>query len=292
MGDKRRQRLTVAAIAVALGAAAAAVGPSSASYAVTGRINVYAGTQLNSDPKEPQDATATCPGDTKVLGGAGYISNGFGDVVLDEIVPSADLTSVSVQGLEHGSVAGSWAATAVAMCGDPVLNLQRISVELPRTSTSPKNAIAYCPDNLSVYGLGAQIVNGKGDVVLDDLEISDDLGFVNVGAYEIGANVTHSWGLVAYAICGNPASTMDRVAAVNPASGTSDTSPKSVHSASCPAGTALTGVGGEVSGGLGAVTLDELTISPVAGGSARVEAHDNGAGAGPWNLHSYSVCAS
>ncbi|GAA4735298.1 hypothetical protein Prum_084750 [Phytohabitans rumicis] len=287
MRAKGRRALAAAAVAVALSAAAVVVGPGSAGYAVSGRVNVYGGTPMNSDPK---DAVATCPGDTKVLGGAGYISNGFGDVVLDRIVPNADLTSVSVRGLEHGGVAGAWSATAVAMCGDPVLNLRRVSYELPRSWTSPKNAVAYCPGNLSVYGLGAQIVDGRGDVVLDDLEISDDLSFVNVGAYQVG-DPNHAWGLVAYAICGNRATTMERVVA-SPASGSDNASPKSVHSASCPAGTTQTGVGGEVSGGRGAVTLDELTVSAVAGGVAQVRAHDNGTGAGPWNVLSYSVCAA
>jgi len=230
--------------------------------------------------------TASCPPGQKVFGPGGTIDMGLGEVVLDEIVPSADLTSVTVQGLEHGNSSRNWDVTAYAICADPVDYMLLVSDDSPQNTSSPKNVTVECPLGLRVYGLGAEIINGQGNVTLDDLDIDESLTFVDVGAYGWhGTTVSNSWAVRAYAVCGTPTPTMVRKKAQQ-----LTTSPNTVvYSPSCPNGTRLTGIGGELSGAQGDAVFDDLKPE-LDDDRAYVQAQDIGAGG--WTTSAYGVCAS
>jgi hypothetical protein len=230
--------------------------------------------------------TASCPAGKKVLGPGGTIDMGLGEVVLDEIVPSADLTSVTVHGLEHGNSSRNWDVTAYAICADPLDYMLLVHDDSPQNTSSPKNVTVECPLGLRVYGLGAEIINGQGNVTLDDLDIDESLTFVDVGAYGWhGSTVANSWAVRAYAVCGTPTATMLRRKAQ-----VFTTSPNTgVQSPSCPSGTRLTGVGGELSGAQGDVVFDDLKPD-LDDDRAYVNGQDLGAGG--WTTSAYGVCAS
>jgi hypothetical protein len=227
-------------------------------------------------------ASVTCPAGKVVFGAGGAIGFGYGDTILDEIVPSSNLRTVTVEGLEHGDNPGNWSVTAHAVCADPVPDLQRVYEQTYQSTATPKNVIARCPYGTKVYGLGAEIINGGGNVTLDDLDIDASLDFVDVGAYAWhGTPTSNSWALRAYAICGAPASTMVRVRG--------ESSSGVVRSPSCPSGTALTGMGGEMSGAQGDAIFDDL-IPELAQNRTFAQGQDLGAGA--WTIAAYGVCAS
>ncbi|MFD2767525.1 hypothetical protein [Micromonospora eburnea] len=63
--------------------------------------------------------TASC-GTKKVVGVGGRINGGAGDVVLDQVVPSFDLASVTVRAVAVQSTApAGWNATSFALCAMP-----------------------------------------------------------------------------------------------------------------------------------------------------------------------------
>lgn len=69
---------------------------------------------LNSNAKS---AVATCPAGKRVLGAGAEIKQDAGQVVLDDLTPSAGLTSVTVTGREdQDGIAADWRARAYAIC--------------------------------------------------------------------------------------------------------------------------------------------------------------------------------
>lgn len=240
------------------------------------------------DGSDRKEVRATCPAGKKVYGAGGYVETVNGGAVIDEMVPSLDLSHVTVVSVESTPLTW-WYTTGLARCAEPVRNLQRSSYRTDTDSTSPKNAYAYCPQNLKVYGLGFEIVDAQGKVTVDDLEIDVNLQYVNVGAYEIGAGTTEPWSLVAYAICGNEADTMTRTDAAEPTTGDNPVIIKQAATPSCAPGTTVTGIGGEITGGVGGVSYGRITFGP---GGADATARTNGSATPSWSLAVHAVCAS
>lgn len=241
------------------------------------------------DGISPKQVTVTCPAGTRVYSAGGRILEGVGAVVLDDLIPNDGLTSVTVKAYETAAD-DNWGIIAYAMCGNAVLNLQRVSIESANNSVSPKTVTPTCPGTTKLYGLGAEIANGLGNVVIDDLTPLSDLSGVTVTAYENGA-FAGNWNVTGYAICGNPAATMQRVTVSNPAppAAPDAVSPKTAISPACPAGTQVHGGGGTITGGLGNVSLDDLLPSLI---SMHVTGYAIGGFAGNWRITSYAICAS
>ena len=62
-------------------------------------------------------ANAVCPAGKKVIGTGGDFASGLGQVVMDDIVPSSTLTSLSVIGYEDDNgTAANWTTHAYAIC--------------------------------------------------------------------------------------------------------------------------------------------------------------------------------
>lgn len=280
-------RAVTVLLVLAAGSAVAGVSPAQA-VSTTSHLRVTSPL----DTASRKSVTVSCPAGTNVFGAGGAIDGGNGSVVLDEVVPNLALTSVSVEAIEHGIYSGVWTVTAWAICAPPVPNLQRIMIQTSSNSTSPKNALAPCPGSLELYGMGAELINGQGNVALDDYDIDSGLTRANAGGYEIGG-YSGSWSIIGYAICGNPLPTMLRVTA---ASSTNGIPLKNQASLDCPAGTVLYGMGGEISGAGGQALIEQITPWPTVapGLLTEIRAAEIGgsAPANPsWSLASYAVCA-
>ena len=71
----------------------------------------------NSEPAK--SGLASCPAGKRVLGAGAEIIGGLGQVVLDDMIPSAGLTSVTVTGREdQDGTAEDWRARAYAICAN------------------------------------------------------------------------------------------------------------------------------------------------------------------------------
>jgi hypothetical protein len=284
-----RLRRFAPALVVAVTAAVVSLSAVPA-HAVSNPTRQYQESASNSVNKS---VAVDCPAGTKVYGGGGSIATGFngpGEIVLDEFVPNEDLTRVTAQALERPGLADDdWSVSAWAICGPATLNQQRVEFQTTQNSTSPKTAVASCPGSTKVYGLGAELINAQGNVVLDDLTMSKDLSQVSITAYEIGA-WTGSWAVKAYAICANaPGGGMSRIELTSTQDGTS---PKTVTAAGCPPGTLLHGMGGEITGGLGGVIFEDLTPNNLLNTVSATGKEVAGSSGANWEITSYGVCAA
>lgn len=63
-----------------------------------------------------KSASAFCPAGTRVHGVGAELAGSGGNVVIDEVAPSAGLASATATGFENGPFAGNWAITSYAVC--------------------------------------------------------------------------------------------------------------------------------------------------------------------------------
>lgn len=151
-------------------------------------------------PLHTQVVTQGC-GSKSVMGVGGRINNGNGDVVLDYVVPSADLKTVTVRGTR---VAGknplNWSVTAFAVCAYDD-DLQRVSFATPPASNPHVGLNRSCPDGTGLYSVGAAVTPGSGEVFLSVVHAVSTDNF-SAAADEDATGYLPNWTLTGYGICG------------------------------------------------------------------------------------------
>ncbi|MFE9914525.1 hypothetical protein ACFYPG_05135 [Micromonospora sp. NPDC005553] len=146
--------------------------------------------------------TASC-GTKKVIGMGGRINSGLGDVVLDQVVPSFDLTSVTVRAVPvQGTSPSGWSATSIAVCATAPAGLERISSTGTSASDPSSNRVKACPAGKGLYSAGADINAGNGQVLLTAVNITGG-NTVRLRADEDADGFAGSWSLNGYGICGS-----------------------------------------------------------------------------------------
>jgi hypothetical protein len=74
----------------------------------------------------------SCPAGKRLLGAGAGLNAGNGQVLLDDLRPSADLQSMTVNALEdQNGYSGTWSLTVHAICANPVEGLERCSLVRP-----------------------------------------------------------------------------------------------------------------------------------------------------------------
>ncbi|MFI5836578.1 hypothetical protein ACIA5A_23150 [Micromonospora sp. NPDC051300] len=146
--------------------------------------------------------TASC-GTKKVIGMGGRINSGLGDVVLDQVVPSFDLTSVTVRAVAvQGTAPAGWSATSIAVCATAPAGLERVVATGTSASNSSDSGLRACPAGKGLYSAGADINAGNGQVLLTGINITGG-NTARVRADEDADGFAGSWSLNAYGICGS-----------------------------------------------------------------------------------------
>lgn len=245
-----------------------------------GLQRVSATSPLDSSNKS---VTATCPAGKRVVGTGSDINAGNGQVGIDDMRPSPDLTSVTVQALEdQNGQAGPWNVIAYAMCANPIAGLERVSATSALNSDANKAAIVACPNGKSVVGMGSDINAGVGQVQQIEVFANDALTEVDVLAIEDEDTYSGPWSVTAFAICADAAV---RVVAVS----SNDSAAKTVG-VTCPTGKRLSGTGAEITGGFGQVGLHflipTLDLTNVTGAAFE----DETGTPNNWSLRSYGIC--
>ncbi|MEU2662239.1 hypothetical protein [Micromonospora sp. NBC_01740] len=231
---------------------------------------------------------ATCPTGTKVIGGGGAITgSGLGQVGMDIMRPLIGGDAYSVTGREdENGVGGNWAVTANAICATPPAGLVMVSGSSAPSFGTSNWFEKSCPAGKHAIGVGGAVVGAaNSEVVLEDLRIHQNS--VVVAGAEDGTGFADSWWLDAVAICADPLPGEQRVI---DDSVYSSAATQSV-TATCPPGTRVHGVGGEILGGDGQVRLTQMraTTSTVVTVSA---AEDENGFSSNWKVRAYAVCAS
>ncbi|MFV2022859.1 hypothetical protein [Micromonospora sp. LOL_023] len=268
--------------AVLLGTVLAGLGPAGPAAAdPPGLVRVGATSASTSADK---NMTVSCPSGTVVTGGGGYLTapaaSHLGLLSLDRLEPLNDGSGFVARMREVHPDGGNWALTAEAMCApappgwDVVSFTQAPNTQIASVSCGSKRVI----------GAGGRINNGFGDVVLDYVVPTADLTSVSVRGTVVPGTTPTNWSVTAFAVCASVRG-VQRVEFANPLS--ADDS-KSI-TGSCPAGTALYGIGGSVSGGGGEIFLDMVH----AIGTDKVATRASASGPVlPWALFAYGICAS
>ena len=171
----------------------------------------YVRTDSPYDSTASHRAIAACSPGKKLVGVGGLIdSNGSGQdaLALTAVRPTADLTSVTAAANETPiGYAGSWRATAVAVCANPIPGLAWADTNTAIDSTSTKRAPAACPTGTRVLSGGFDIGSAAGNAELTTAFLDPDLtgdpthqGY-EAQAAESGTGFTGSWRTASYAIC-------------------------------------------------------------------------------------------
>jgi hypothetical protein len=271
-------RLLVSLLCLA-GAALALAG--SASAAVPG-INLTAVTSpFNSANKS---ATVTCPTGDQILGMGGGIDSGAGQVIVDDWM-QLNPTQGAVRGVEATPFSGSWLAGATGICAAPLPGRVQV-IATSASSSVDKFVTATCPAGKRLVASGADILSGRGNVMIERMVPDLTTNSVTVLGHE--QNPTpDNWQDRATAICANSLPGLVRVFVTSPSNSTTS----KTATASCPAGTVLTGTGAETlsSGGQAAVESIEpnLFLNGVTARGTELRPTNLN-----WTVTAFGICAT
>jgi hypothetical protein len=145
-----------------------------------------------------------CTGERRLTGAGGEIPIGAtGQTILDAVVPSADLETVSVRAQEdHDGFAGNWTLRPFALCADPLPGQQLVTTTSESNSRN-KHATAACPAGKRVIGTGGQILSGAGEVSIQYMVPDAGLTRVHVRGVEDQDGQAQNWSVRAFAVCAN-----------------------------------------------------------------------------------------
>jgi hypothetical protein len=240
-----------------------------------------------------KNATARCPGDTRVYSTGYNVVDGLGKVSVNTLQPSSDLRTVFVEANETDSgITSNWRVFAQAVCGPPVSGLRReVNAESSRIDAD-QESVARCGNNEQVYGGGFIFSNGYGEVLLTRLTLSTGFsGTAGVRA-NVDDNTSLNWGATAYAVCGANSPGLRPV--FGQTSAFDSTSPKDSQ-ANCPAGEKIHGVGASLPqqpvDATSNVVIEKLTFT-AAISSLQVRARENDATTANWNVQAYATCGT
>jgi hypothetical protein len=186
-------------------------------------------------------------------------------VSIEKMIPDAAYTSVTVTAFETDPTLRIWAITAIASCATAPVGLVWTFVQSPVNSLD-KGVTATCPAGTTLLGGGAQVKNGLGNVIID--EIKPD-GNVGVAGTEITVEANEDavyggqWSVTAAASCAAP---IPGQQAIWLNSAYDAKSYKDIETP-CPAGQVLTGGAAEVGTFLPgeAVIVGTFPVSPSPG---------------------------
>jgi hypothetical protein len=247
-------------------------------------------TVSNTSPSSSSNkqVSVSCPTGKKVLGAGTFVDfANTNQVLLDDLRPSADLTSVTVNGIEDDTgTTDNWTLTAAALCATPPPGLERVSATSALNSSN-KQVTVGCPGAKRVLGAGADINSFNGEVILDDLRPNAALTSVTANAVEDETGNAFNWSVTAYAVCADPVAGLERISEVSPL----DSSSPKILFPSCPSGKVMTGVGADINSFNGQVQLNGLDF----GGPQNIllsATEDETGNPINWSLTAYVICAA
>ncbi|TDD34941.1 hypothetical protein E1287_15060 [Actinomadura sp. KC06] len=241
------------------------------------------------DSSTAKSVTAACPSGTVALGGGGEIINGAGEVLFTGLRPTPTLSGYQVGAHEDETgYSGSWQVRAHAVCGSAPAGTQRVASTGPG-STGVTYTSAFCPSGKHIIGMGGQVNNGQGQVMLlgsnpfDPAEVltpavPDDTGY------------TGTWTLDSVAVCANP---IPSRTVVFGSSASDSTTPKSA-TATCPAGTRVHAGSSSIGGFPDTNSLIRERVVPNTALTSVTATGRETPGAGspdPWSVTAYAICA-
>jgi hypothetical protein len=186
------------------------------------------------------------------------------------------------------------AAGATAVVAGPAApaaaTIPGIEVVTARSATDSydKTVTVHCPDGKKVVDAGGYIEGGDGQVTIDDIYPDQNLNYVNVTGLE-NDSTSDTWTAVATATCANALVGLEWVKA---RSVSDSNSPKTI-TATCNPGKTVFGSGYTVTGGDGAVVVNEAVPnggSSTAATQVTVKAYEADTFSGNWEADAFLIC--
>jgi hypothetical protein len=296
----RWQRNIVAGAVVAAGLTTAMlVGPASPASAAAQTV-VQGASATNSSNKS---ATASCPSGMRVFGGGGDIVGGGHEVRLTGLRPF----SIYFNGAYHDSFvataeedadgySGNWTVYSYAICGWALPNMSLQTSTLTSTAGSDRlSTTAGCPTGTAPVGLGAEVTNGHGHVVLNSLlgnytagPYGNPSGWSSAQSFVDQVNST-IWSQTSYAVCASAPPSLSYQFRDSAYDSTNDKS----ASADCPVGTRAYGVGGYLSFLTAELYFDRMVPHGSAWNGGDVNGREDQDGFAPnWWATAETICAA
>jgi hypothetical protein len=143
-----------------------------------------------------------CTNDARLSGvGAEVTVGATGQVVIDQIVPSADLESATVRAQEDDDgFAGNWSLRPFALCAPPFPGIE-LETATSDLNSRNKHATAVCDPGKRVLGTGGRIFGGGGEVSLQYMIPDAGLTRAHVRGVEDENGRSGAWSVTAFAIC-------------------------------------------------------------------------------------------
>lgn len=174
-------------------------------YAICGAAPAgltYVSFSTASNSTSPKAATATCPAGKKLIGTGARLIGDAGQVLLDDIVPSAGLTSTSVVAYEDQTgYAGNWQLWAYGVCANPLANQSLQTADTLPANSSDDAVGAACPGGTRLHGLGGAITGATGRALFGGLYPDAALTTSVAVTIEQNGGYTGNWYTRVYAIC-------------------------------------------------------------------------------------------
>jgi len=160
---------------------------------------VSATSDLNSN--STKTVIAFCPAGTVVVGTGVTLQYGFGQVLVNHVVPTETFVIAGAYEDETG-LTTAWSVTALATCANRPSNYQIAQTDSGPSGANPKTQSVYCPGETKPLGLGFQVYDGNGQVTVTGAQaILGTSDRVMVSATEDDTGLSVDWKVKAYAIC-------------------------------------------------------------------------------------------
>jgi hypothetical protein len=287
-----RDRLArlMAGAAVAAGLVAGLVVAAGPADAEPGLVRTTASTVTDSTAAKA--VAANCPAGTRVIGGGGEVVGGSGQVVVNRLQPEVTASRdrfVAGANEDEDGFTGTWRLTAYAICAAPLPNQQVMASSSATDSATLKSSLALCPG--PQIGVGGRVTGGAGQVRLTDLFTFFDLppSITFARAVEDSNGFLGNWSITSYAVCAD--TTTQYSTAFQPSA---VSSVNKSATATCPAGTRVHGVGGQLVPGTGPVNRLVLDRASVDAGLSSVTVRgveDQLGTTGTWSVTAIALCA-
>jgi hypothetical protein len=167
-------------------------------------LELVSATSAAGSPPSASVTTPPCPAGKSVVGVGADINTGSSQIFMTEVRPASNLsTGFALAFEDEDGLGASWSLTAYAICANTPPGLQEV-IATSDPASDPAGVTATCPSGTTLLGTGAQIVDGQGQVVLDDLRPNALLTNVTVTGLEDENGFAGDWFLRSHAICANP----------------------------------------------------------------------------------------
>lgn len=249
------------------------------------------------DSLSTKTVTAVCPGNTRVIGGGGFVfalsAADEEKVMLTRLEPVPSLSGYVVTGSEVvPGITTNWWVEAYALCATAPAGYQLLTATTGPSSSNVQQIAAGCGAGRKVFGTGARITNGGGEVTLQTTRADNSRSVSQAVAKEDANGFAGNWSLSVFAVCANDLPGFVTASATTPTN-SDDTKLALV---SCPIGTFVHSTGGATSGVPAGLTTTPPGVAlqvlfPFSNlRQVQVFAVETTPTSAPWNVTAVAIC--